>query len=212
MFDISNCIAYEGKMIFGLKESALPDGPPIHCSSAWIDVGGQVRSRQEVPDQTRLVVELILKSYARDQILPTLYVITPFRAIKKAIIQALENEDWSKTVPLYVSLPKKSEIRKWCRQRVGTVHTFQGKEEDTVVMVLGADRQHLRSAQWASSKPNLLNVAVTRAKRRFFIVGDRALWGRLRYFSEAAANSKLSCRTPEEFLCCQSPEIRGGIF
>ena len=212
MFDISNCIAYEGKMIFGLKESALPDGPPIHCSSAWIDVGGQVRSRQEVPDQTRLVVELILKSYARDQILPTLYVITPFRAIKKAIIQALENEDWSKTVPFDVSLPKKSEIRKWCRQRVGTVHTFQGKEEDTVVMVLGADRQHLRSAQWASSKPNLLNVAVTRAKRRFFIVGDRALWGRLRYFSEAAANSKLSCRTPEEFLCCQSPEIRGGIF
>jgi predicted nucleic acid-binding Zn-ribbon protein len=96
MFDISNCIAYEGKMIFGLEESELPDGPPIPCGSAWIDVGGQVRSRQEVPGQTRLVVELIVSCYARDQTLPALYVITPFRAIKKAISEALENADWSK--------------------------------------------------------------------------------------------------------------------
>jgi hypothetical protein len=200
MFDISNCIAYEGKMIFGLEEGDLPDGPPIPCGSAWIDVGGQVRSRQEVPGQTRLVVELIVRSYARDQTLPALYVITPFRAIKKAISQALENADWSKTVTFDVSLPKKSEIRKWCKRRVGTVHTFQGKQEDTVIMVLGADRQHLGPAHWASSKPNILNVAVTRAKRRFFIVGDKALWSKMPYFSEAAANPKLSSRTPEEFL------------
>jgi AAA domain len=210
MFDISNCIAYEGKMIFGLKKGELPDGPPIPCGSAWIDVGGQVRSRQEVPDQTKLVVELVVRSYARDHTLPALYVITPFRAIKKAISQALENADWSKIVAFDVSLPKKSEIRKWCKQRIGTVHTFQGKEEDTVVMVLGADKQHLGPALWASSKPNLLNVAVTRAKRRFFIVGDKALWDKMPYFSEAAANSKLSCRTPEEFLCCNSPGTGSG--
>ena len=67
-------------------------------------------------------------------------------------------------------------------------------------MVLGADRQHLGPAQWASSKPNLLNVAVTRAKRRFFVLGDKALWGKMPYFSEAAANPKLSYRAPEEFL------------
>jgi AAA domain-containing protein len=53
MFDISNCIAYEGKMIFGLKNSELPDGPPIPCGSAWIDVGGRVATRQEVPKTDR---------------------------------------------------------------------------------------------------------------------------------------------------------------
>jgi hypothetical protein len=200
MFDISNCIAYEGRMIFGLEESELSDGPPIPCGSAWIDSGGQVRSRQEVPDQTRLVVELIVRSFAQYHTLPALYVITPFRAIKKAVSQALEGTDWSKIVAFDVSVPRKSEIRKWCRERLGTVHTFQGKEEDTVIMVLGADRQHLGSAQWASSKPNLLNVAVTRAKRRFFIIGDKAVWGKMSFFREAAANAELSSRAPDEFV------------
>ena len=200
MFDVSNCIAYGGKMIFGLEESELSDGPPIPCGSAWIDSGGQVRSRQEVPDQTRLVVELIVRSFAQYHTLPALYVITPFRAIKKAICQALEGTDWSKIVAFDVSVPRKSEIRKWCRERLGTVHTFQGKEEDTVIMVLGADRQHLGSAQWASSKPNLLNVAVTRAKRRFFIIGDKAVWGKMSFFREAAANAELSSRAPDEFV------------
>lgn len=200
MFEISNSIAYEGKMIFGLKESELPDGPPIPCGSAWIDAGGRVRTRQEVPEQTRLVVELIFRSYARYQTLPALYVITPFRAIKKAILQALKDLDWSKKAGFGFPVPKRSEVRKWYKEHVGTVHTFQGKEEDTVFFVLGADRRHLGSAQWASSKPNLLNVAITRAKRRFFIVGDKSLWGKMPYFSEVAANPELSCRTPEEFL------------
>jgi superfamily I DNA and/or RNA helicase len=200
MFDISNSIAYQGKMIFGLKESELPDGPPIPCGSAWIDAGGRVRARQEVPEQTRLAVELIIRSHARYQTLPALYVITPFRAIKKAILRALENVDWSKNVGFGFPVPRRSEFRKWCKEHIGTVHTFQGKEEDTVVFVLGADRQHLGSAQWASSKPNLLNVAITRAKRRFFIVGDKSLWGKMSYFSEVAANPDLSCRTPGEFL------------
>nr|WP_246828205.1 AAA domain-containing protein [Rhizobium redzepovicii] len=67
-----------------------------------------------------------------------------------------------------------------------TVHTFQGKEEDIVFMVLGADADHSGAAAWAASKPNLLNVALTRAKRRFYIVGDRTLWQTLPYFRETA--------------------------
>jgi superfamily I DNA and/or RNA helicase len=159
------------------------------------------------PKQTGLVVELIFRSYARYKTLPALYVITPFKAIKKAILQALNNVDWSKDVGFDFPAPKKSEIQKWCKEHIGTVHTFQGKEEDTVIFVLGADRQHLGSAQWASSKPNLLNVAITRAKRRFFIIGDKSLWDGMSYFSEVAANRDLSRRTPEEFLSAVFAEL-----
>ncbi|RPD92126.1 hypothetical protein EGN69_17590 [Pseudomonas monteilii] len=68
----------------------------------------------------------------------------------------------------------------------GTVHTMQGKEASCVVLVLGgnADPQRPGARDWAVSKPNLLNVAVTRAKQRLYVIGDRADWAKRRYFSE----------------------------
>ncbi|HXP99014.1 MAG TPA: hypothetical protein VN845_02995 [Solirubrobacteraceae bacterium] len=39
----------------------------------------------------------------------------------------------------------------------------------------------------ASSKPNLLNVAVSRARRRLYAIGDREAWSRLEHFDVLAA-------------------------
>jgi superfamily I DNA and/or RNA helicase len=58
-------------------------------------------------------------------------------------------------------------LHHWVRQAVGTVHTFQGKQAAAVFFVLGADKTTLSAIEWASRKPNLLNVAVTRAQSRF---------------------------------------------
>ena len=57
---------------------------------------------------------------------------------------------------------------------VGTVHTFQGKEAPVVFFVLGADQQSSGAARWAVSEPNMMNVAATRAKEAFYIIGGRA--------------------------------------
>ncbi len=54
----------------------------------------------------------------------------------------------------------------WKRRLFGTVHTFQGKEADEVVFVLGCDEKAWNAAKWAGQKANILNVAVTRAKKR----------------------------------------------
>jgi superfamily I DNA and/or RNA helicase len=72
------------------------------------------------------------------------------------------------------------------RKSVGTVHTMQGKEADIVFLVLGSDPQRSGARTWAAEKPNLLNVAVSRAKRRLYVVGSRELWSRHRYFGELA--------------------------
>lgn len=74
---------------------------------------------------------------------------------------------------------------------MGTVHTTQGKEADIVVMVLGTAASAAGSRQWASRSPNLLNVAVTRARRRLIVIGDRTTWSRHRYFSTLAAHPLL---------------------
>ncbi|MCE4861310.1 hypothetical protein LZB40_10085, partial [Campylobacter jejuni] len=37
---------------------------------------------------------------------------------------------------------------------------------------------------WAVSQPHLLNVAATRAKRRLYVIGDRADWKQRRLFCD----------------------------
>lgn len=56
---------------------------------------------------------------------------------------------------------------------VGTVHTFQGKEAPIVFFVLGADSQSSGAARWAVGEPNMMNVAAARAKKEFYIIGDK---------------------------------------
>jgi len=68
-----------------------------------------------------------------------------------------------------------------------------------VWLILGCDERTAGAAQWASSKPNLLNVALTRARHRCFLIGDQALWGGLPNFV-AAHDERLPRITPREFL------------
>ncbi|MNP49995.1 hypothetical protein D3C76_1442210 [compost metagenome] len=57
-----------------------------------------------------------------------------------------------------------------------------------MVLVLGGNLQKPGARAWAASRPNLLNVAVSRAKQRLYVIGDRTQWQALRYFSTLAKN------------------------
>jgi hypothetical protein len=189
MFSIANLIAYQDKMVFGLN-SREPGCDDLNLGkSAWINVGGKTSFRQVVPRQVEVVIELIKKLFARDGVLPSLYVISPFKAIKNELSRQFLAVDW---VGLFGRRPPtKKALRDWCKSRIGTVHTFQGKEEKVVIFVLGTDDDSKRAANWAASKPNLLNVALTRAQQRFYVVGDAALWGGLSNFEDALAQLEI---------------------
>nr|WP_234710630.1 AAA domain-containing protein [Sinorhizobium arboris] len=197
MFSLANWTAYGGKMVFGGGNPApSADVAPHYGDSAWIDIKGRVAGKQTVPEQVAFVAEVVTASFRRDGGLPDIYVISPFKETKSALKREIEKATW--IGPDGTPVPRPKKLARWLRDRVGTVHTFQGKEENAVFMVLGTDAARRGAATWAASKPNLLNVAVTRARYRMYIVGDRDLWCGLPHFSQAAR--MLQPVSPAEFL------------
>ncbi len=179
MFTLANRIAYDNKMVYGLPERNPSAAPLIDLPSGWVDIRGAVERKQVVPEQIEFMIKVIVSLFHRDTALPELYVISPFKAIRTALREGLLSCTWKQAVP------KRDELKRWLKRSVGTVHTFQGKEEKTVFMLLGTDMENAGGATWASSKPNLLNVALTRAQHRIYLVGDIKLWGALPYFEKA---------------------------
>ncbi|MFC0821215.1 AAA domain-containing protein [Moraxella marmotae] len=179
MFGIANKIAYEGKMI--LAETNLtkqwPNKEGLYLGeSSWVQVVGQARPSQFVQAQADVVIQMLTKIIQHTGKLPDLYIISPFKKIKNELIDQIMAD---------CALKATKGLANWCQTHIGTVHTFQGKEENIVWFVLGCDEDTDGAAQWAASKPNLLNVALTRAKRYVFIFGDKKVWVSKPYFDYA---------------------------
>jgi hypothetical protein len=174
MFSIANSMAYGGLMVCATPKGASKIGEKLG-ESRWIDIRGGATGKwaeEEGAEVLRLLRDL-LEFGVND---PDIYIITPFRTIGFKLRERIQKDPTIKSV-----MPH--EITTWTDERVGTVHTFQGKEADTVVIVLGAPSEDsIGSRRWAGAKPNLLNVAVTRAKRRLYVIGNRSAWEDARYF------------------------------
>lgn len=180
MFDISNKIAYNGRMI---NETKMPDKDKkfVLEQSQWINIKGkEVGDKNHfVKEQGEKVCEIIKKSIEVYEGLPNIYIISPFKSVAKEIKHVLAQN-------LNMLLPRqKQKIDDWIEESVGTVHTFQGKEADEVLFVLGCDKSSINAANWAGKSVNILNVAITRAKYRIAIIGDKDIWSGVNYFSDA---------------------------
>ncbi len=161
MFSIANTIAYNGQMVKVTQDAKMD----IHFDTCWIDVRGRTVANgnavKEEVDVLKEVIDKILSTGYKDE----LYVISPFRTVAKHCTETFEN--------------KKQVV-------CGTIHTFQGKEADIVLLVLGTLPGNHRGRAWASSIPNMLNVAVTRARKRLLVIGNREIWKDCNYYSHMA--------------------------
>lgn len=179
MFEISNEIAYDKKMISCTieKESAKP---LLISTSSWIDVEGKEVSKENhyVKEEGEVLLNILEKYLIENAgILPNLFIISPFKTVaaelRKKVMERI----------LKVTLYQKEEIESWVLKNIGTIHTFQGKETDEVIIVLGCSKESIGAVKWATEKPNILNVAVSRAKKRLLIIGNKALWEDMPYFN-----------------------------
>ena len=94
---------------------------------------------------------------------------TPFVQVADGLRAAIRE-----SAALNAAIP---DIGSWVFERVGTIHTVQGREAEAVIFVLGAPNPDQTGARgWAGKQPNLLNVAVTRAKEALYVIGNRNLW------------------------------------
>lgn len=160
MFTISNEISYNGLMVQGKDADSIG-------KAKWLHVEGKAIDKFVKEQAVRLKEEIQKMMEIDPKLKDDIYVISPFRNVAKK----LENE-----------LKEINFVKKKGNKcvNVGTVHTFQGKEAKIVFFVLGADNDSRGAASWAVSEPNLMNVAVTRAKEQFYIIGDKKLYADLK--------------------------------
>ncbi len=171
MFSVANRIAYAGQMVQGrVDETGRPTPWDFSCSlgeSAWFDVRSNRVNHPVSDDEIACLLDCLAQLQNERSRKAKIYVISPFRKVAQACGKRVGNAGFGGI-------------------DCGTVHTFQGKEAHIVFLVLGTAPGQAGSGArgWAASKPNLLNVAVTRAQCRLYVIGDASQWGGLDYFRE----------------------------
>lgn len=179
MFKISNHVAYDGLMVYGTQPGTSPIGK-ILGESLWIDSPSTDAVGKWSEAEGKWAIDLLRKLLDSGLEDPDIFFITPFRIVAHKLREMIRSDR-----SITERLPGKA--WDWVWNRVGTVHTFQGKEADTVVIVLGAPLDvSIGARRWAGHPPNLLNVAVTRAKRRIYVIGNREAWKDAGAFSHLA--------------------------
>ncbi|MBN8851401.1 MAG: hypothetical protein BGO55_09135 [Sphingobacteriales bacterium 50-39] len=160
MFSLSNAIAYNKQMVKVTPDlvSNIPTG-----GSGWIDVVGYT-----VLDRHAIAEEIgVLRLYLQQLRYYTgkIYVISPFVSVAAICREEFQGKG---------------------RVSCGTIHTFQGKEAEVVFLVLGTMPAGAHARNWVAQSPNMLNVAITRAKERLYVIGNRGAWSKHRYFDHLA--------------------------
>jgi hypothetical protein len=170
MFEVVNKEVYGGLMIHAEKERRRPfpeDSADVQApESAWFDVQTSQWNGHASPQELTKLDELLNSLQQAGYDMKDILIISPFRVAASGIIRVAKNYKIDTAA------------------RSGTVHRAQGKEASIVIVVLGGKTPGARN--WAVGTPNLFNVAISRAKRRLYIVGNHQHWTELQYFKALA--------------------------
>lgn len=167
MFSIANEIAYSNQMVKAVNKNSEEE---FIGSSCWFNVHTDVTlvNKHVIVEEINLLQQKI-QDLRNIGFKNDVYVISPF-----------------KSVASYCENVFRGDSKVSC----GTIHRFQGKEAEIVFLVLGSDPKSSGARKWASQKPNMLNVALTRAKKRFYVIGNKRLWASCSYFNSMSNTLK----------------------
>ncbi|MEV7568633.1 DEAD/DEAH box helicase [Streptomyces tanashiensis] len=212
VFELSNDIAYDGLMVYGTTERLFP-GPeqcdacrrtgqegcsacayPISC---WVDVASGEARGKWVPEEGEALAQMLRKLHHEWAIgLDRVRILSPFRDVVVGCGRTVRDMNLDARTPEGMDpAAHRKQVSDFQDLNIGTVHTMQGKEADVVFLVLGTHpREGVRARQWAAATPHLLNVAVSRAKRRLFVIGNWEQWCKEPHFDILADPARLPRR------------------
>lgn len=153
IIQFSNQEFYGNRMRIMTKESGTNDVLELHRVEDGKVDSDATRNMPECEAVLKRIHELILNDEGNEENPISIGVVSPFRGqvdlIQKALCKVLTE----------------STIRKH-KIEVGTAHTFQGDERDVMIFSLAiADNSFSQSLTFLQ-KPNLFNVAITRARKK----------------------------------------------
>lgn len=181
MFSVANKIAYDDLMIQATPK-ANSKFDEIYPESLWIDVQSNEFDGHWCKREGEEVFKIIQRMLAEHDALPDLYIISPFKIVAYNMEKLLRD----KSKYFLDKSIERDKLNKWINKSVGTIHTFQGKQAEGVILLLGGNPSKPRAINWASKYPNILNVALTRGKYKFFVVGSYKLWATKPHFQVLA--------------------------
>ncbi|MEP7330736.1 MAG: AAA domain-containing protein [Terracoccus sp.] len=170
MFGISDQIGYGGLMVNAVNRAPDADDPFLPgesgtarvAESYWADTPADTHGTHLQRGQIERLEKAIAYVHGCGVSYAEMFALSPFRAVADEL-ERVAGEHRG--------------------MRGGTIHTAQGRQADVVFLVLGGESTSLGARQWASSPPNLLNVAVSRAKRRLYVIGSHDDWSTLPSFT-----------------------------
>jgi len=165
IISLCNQVFYEGrlKILSTLDYGKFPSSLPIGVQ--WEDVKGEVYklpsgsrvNQQEVVVVSKIFQEIWAKISNTNL---TIGIVTPYNGQRHAIFQKIQ------------SIVSQDVLEK--RIRVLTAHQFQGSEADIIIFSLVISEQgNGNSDKWYNIYPQILNVALSRARYLLYIVGDK---------------------------------------
>ena len=159
----SNEYYYGRKLTIATDETHLLHHPSIKRRVLWHHIKGKTvhtKSPYNEEEAERVVEEILKILEIVSSLHATIGIVTLFRAQTEIITEKLHTFREVFEIPI----------------AIGTAHRFQGDEKDIIVFSPGvSEGVKPGTLQWIRTTNQLLNVAVTRARSLFIVVGDQEI-------------------------------------
>ncbi len=162
IIDFCNQRFYENKLVIMTEDKGEEDTLWLHNTAKGEHARKQVNQRQIDTIKTEILPELKAKNIDFKNV----GIIAPYRKQVNALVEQISEEDKTEEqIELEKQLKELQEAFVGTEIEVDTVHKFQGREKDTIILTTVDDKYSA-----FSDDPNLLNVAISRAQKRFILV------------------------------------------